>query len=72
MTDGKADRCSLVVHVCRTQEALSCRDPVTLEGKIPAAALGAPGTNYRRFLLARPQPRSKQFPLDLDVVDFTR
>ena len=43
-----------------------------LAGKIPAAALGAPGADYRRFLLARPQPRSKQFPLDLDVVDFTR
>jgi murein DD-endopeptidase MepM/ murein hydrolase activator NlpD len=43
-----------------------------LAGKIPAAALGPPGSDYRRFLLARPQPRSKQFPLDLDVVDFTR
>lgn len=43
-----------------------------LAGRIPAAALGPPGVDYRRFLLARPQPRTKQFPLDLDVVDFTR
>ena len=42
-------------------------------GNIPDAALQADyGGDYRRFLLAAPQPRKEQFPLDLDVVDFTR
>lgn len=27
MTDGKTDRCSLPVRLCRSQSALSCRDP---------------------------------------------
>jgi hypothetical protein len=44
-----------------------------LAGKIPDAAfLDDFGGDYRRFLLATPRPRSKQFPLDMDVVDFTR
>jgi murein DD-endopeptidase MepM/ murein hydrolase activator NlpD len=44
-----------------------------LAGKIPDAAVPADlGGDYRSFLLAAPQPRSKQFPLRMDVVDFTR
>jgi murein DD-endopeptidase MepM/ murein hydrolase activator NlpD len=44
-----------------------------LAGKIPDdAGVDDPDADYRPFLLARPQPRSKQFPLRMDVVDFTR
>jgi murein DD-endopeptidase MepM/ murein hydrolase activator NlpD len=44
-----------------------------LAGKIPLAAVAPDfGGDYRRFLLATPQPRSEQLPLDGDVVDFTR
>jgi hypothetical protein len=44
-----------------------------LAGNIPDSAVPDDlGGSYKRFLRPSPQPRRKQFPLDLDVIDFTR
>jgi murein DD-endopeptidase MepM/ murein hydrolase activator NlpD len=46
-------------------------DRFKLAGKIPSAAVPDDlGGDYRAFLLATPELRSKEFPLDMDVVDF--
>jgi hypothetical protein len=47
-------------------------DRFELAGRISEAAVADDlGGDYRRFLRETPQPRSRQFPLRMDVVDFT-
>ncbi len=46
-------------------------DRFALAGKIPEADMPDDlGGDFHRFLMASPEPRSVQFPLDMDVVDF--